>query len=137
MNSLLYLAGCFYVKKINIRIKTNPYRMERVQLLNRRSFFTQNKQEANQGFLDFASHFVARHRYLVYKRGMDIVTALLITVLIFPWLFPILMLMIRLDSRGPIFFKQKKEWVSWERPFCAISSGPMVQNDTRRYLSGH
>ncbi len=34
--------------------------------------------------------------------------SLAVILLIFPWLFPILMLLIKLDSKGPIFFCQKR-----------------------------
>jgi len=39
---------------------------------------------------------------------MDILTSLVVILLIFPWLFPIIVLLIRLDSRGPVFFRQKR-----------------------------
>jgi len=49
-----------------------------------------------------------RHRYLQAKGIFDIIISLLVIVLIFSWLFPILFLLIRLDSKGPIFFVQKR-----------------------------
>ena len=42
------------------------------------------------------------------KRSFDLVFSFLITVLILSWLTPILAILIKLDSRGPIFFKQKR-----------------------------
>lgn len=42
------------------------------------------------------------------KRGFDIVFSSLVILLIFPWLFPLLALLIRLSSSGPILFKQKR-----------------------------
>jgi putative colanic acid biosynthesis UDP-glucose lipid carrier transferase len=39
---------------------------------------------------------------------MDVFTSLTVMLLIFPWLFPILILLIRLDSKGPVFFRQKR-----------------------------
>lgn len=71
------------------------------------TIFYPNKQAGTRvpGLRD---HFTSKHRYLVFKRGTDIASALLVTLLIFPWLFPIIMIMIRLDSKGPIFFKQKR-----------------------------
>lgn len=42
----------------------------------------------------------------IRKRLFDIVFSLLVTVLILSWLIPILGLLIRLESRGPIFFRQ-------------------------------
>ena len=49
-----------------------------------------------------------RYNYLIYKRLMDILTSLVFILLIFPWLVPIIMLLIRLDSKGPVFFRQKR-----------------------------
>lgn len=46
--------------------------------------------------------------YFVAKRCFDIVTSLMIIVLVLSWLLPILMLLIKLDSRGPVFFKQRR-----------------------------
>lgn len=42
------------------------------------------------------------------KRNIDVVFSLLILVTILIWLMPILAILIKLDSRGPIFFKQKR-----------------------------
>ncbi len=42
------------------------------------------------------------------KRGFDMFFASLVIVLIFPWLFPILALFIKISSRGPVFFKQHR-----------------------------
>jgi putative colanic acid biosynthesis UDP-glucose lipid carrier transferase len=46
--------------------------------------------------------------YFIAKRCFDIVTSLVITVLLLSWLLPLLMLLIRLDSKGPVLFKQKR-----------------------------
>lgn len=40
------------------------------------------------------------------KRVFDIVFALLVTLLLLSWLVPLIAALIKLDSRGPIFFKQ-------------------------------
>jgi putative colanic acid biosynthesis UDP-glucose lipid carrier transferase len=42
------------------------------------------------------------------KKAFDICFSLLVIVLIFPWLFPLIILLIKLDSPGPIFFKQER-----------------------------
>ncbi len=54
------------------------------------------------------------------KRFFDIFFSLLVILFIFPWLFPILMVLVKLSSKGPIFFKQKrtgegnKEFYCWK-----------------------
>ena len=42
------------------------------------------------------------------KKGFDLVFSSLVIVLIFPWLFPIIILMIKIDSPGPVFFWQRR-----------------------------
>ncbi len=43
-----------------------------------------------------------------FKRAFDIVFCLLVLIFIFPWLVPILALLIRLESKGPVFFTQAR-----------------------------
>jgi putative colanic acid biosynthesis UDP-glucose lipid carrier transferase len=43
------------------------------------------------------------------KRGMDLLVSSTFIVLIFPWLLPILAFLIRLDSKGPVFFCQIRQ----------------------------
>ncbi|MFV5685825.1 undecaprenyl-phosphate glucose phosphotransferase [Flavobacterium sp. GB2R13] len=45
---------------------------------------------------------------LLLKKVFDICFSFLVIVLLFPWLFPILILLIKMDSSGPVFFKQKR-----------------------------
>jgi putative colanic acid biosynthesis UDP-glucose lipid carrier transferase len=42
------------------------------------------------------------------KRTFDIVFSLGVIVFIFTWLFPLLALLVKLSSRGPVFFQQKR-----------------------------
>lgn len=49
-----------------------------------------------------------RRSFLVVKRSIDIFFSLIIVLLVLSWLMPILAILIKLDSRGPIFFKQKR-----------------------------
>lgn len=44
----------------------------------------------------------------IKKRFFDILFSLIVILFIFPWLFPILMLLVKLSSPGPIFFRQKR-----------------------------
>jgi putative colanic acid biosynthesis UDP-glucose lipid carrier transferase len=45
---------------------------------------------------------------LLIKKVFDLCFSFLVIVLIFPWLFPILILLIKIDSPGPVFFKQDR-----------------------------
>jgi len=44
----------------------------------------------------------------LYKRIFDIVFSSAVIVFIFSWLFPVLALAIKLSSKGPVFFRQKR-----------------------------
>lgn len=70
----------------------------------------------------------ARHSYLVFKRITDIFIASLVLLLISPWLFPVIITLIKLDSRGPIFFRQKRVGFLG-RTFWCYKFRTMYQND--------
>jgi putative colanic acid biosysnthesis UDP-glucose lipid carrier transferase len=46
--------------------------------------------------------------YLVGKRVFDVVVSFLVTIFILSWLIPILAILIKLDSKGPVFFVQTR-----------------------------
>lgn len=57
------------------------------------------------------------HRYMVYqppayysamKRGMDILVSMTFILLVMSWVYPIVALLIKLTSKGPVFFIQKR-----------------------------
>jgi putative colanic acid biosynthesis UDP-glucose lipid carrier transferase len=52
------------------------------------------------------------------KRAFDIAFSTLFFILIATWLFPILMLIIKLSSRGPIFFKQERWGLNNQKITC-------------------
>jgi putative colanic acid biosynthesis UDP-glucose lipid carrier transferase len=75
-------------------------------IIETRTFYPNKLGEFGQ--LEIRSHISTKRRYLAFKRILDILSSLLVIMLIFPWLFPILIVLIKLDSRGPAFFKQKR-----------------------------
>ncbi|MEO2072888.1 MAG: undecaprenyl-phosphate glucose phosphotransferase [Zunongwangia sp.] len=52
------------------------------------------------------------------KRSFDIVFSSLIILFILSWLVPIIGILIKLESRGPVFFKQKRHGVNKQSFFC-------------------
>lgn len=44
----------------------------------------------------------------ILKKIFDLVFAVSVTLLIFTWLFPVLAILVKLSSKGPVFFKQKR-----------------------------
>lgn len=61
-------------------------------------------QEMNQQYLE---HQPASY-YFTIKRVMDITISLLFIVLVMSWLTPILAIIIKLTSKGPVFFVQRR-----------------------------
>jgi lipopolysaccharide/colanic/teichoic acid biosynthesis glycosyltransferase len=66
--------------------------------------------------------------YISMKRTFDIVMSVVVIVFILSWLLPILALLIRLDSRGPVFFVQKRIG-RYSRLFACYKLRTMVVND--------
>lgn len=53
-----------------------------------------------------------------WKRGFDIVFALLVIVLVYPWLLPIVWIGTMLSSPGPLFFKQLRTGLDGKDFYC-------------------
>ena len=49
-----------------------------------------------------------RKHYYLFKRMFDLSVSLILFICCFSWLFPLLALIIKLDSRGPVFFTQRR-----------------------------
>ncbi len=61
------------------------------------------------------------------KRGFDIVFSSFVILFIFPWLLPIIAILIKLESRGPVFFKQARTGY-WNKPFMCYKFRSMTVN---------
>src|SRR5258707_10448510 len=71
---------------------------------------TRSKEESisERKSVSLRGYIIQRHNYLLAKRIFDVTLSVLVLLFIFSWLFPILYILIRLDSRGPVFFIQKR-----------------------------
>ncbi len=54
----------------------------------------------------------------IVKRLIDVAVSLLLCIAVFSWLFPIIALLIKLTSRGPVFFKQKRTGLNGRHIEC-------------------
>lgn len=52
------------------------------------------------------------------KRVFDLVFSLVIIICLLSWLTPIIALLILIESKGPIFFKQKRNGLNYEEFYC-------------------
>ncbi len=70
--------------------------------------------------LDYYSNFLI-------KRTFDIIFSLFVLVFVCSWLFPIIMILIKLDSKGAVFFRQKR-YGYHDEVFECIKFRTMVDN---------
>jgi putative colanic acid biosynthesis UDP-glucose lipid carrier transferase len=68
--------------------------------------FTYEDIYLNQGRV--TRHPLENNRNLIIKRSFDILVSSFLIVFILSWLIPLLAILIKLDSRGPVFFFQKR-----------------------------
>ena len=52
------------------------------------------------------------------KRMFDIILSLIVIIGLLSWLSPILALLIRLESKGPVFFRQKRNGLDYKEFYC-------------------
>ena len=71
--------------------------------------------------LDYLTNFTL-------KRTFDILFSLIVLVFICSWLFPLLMLLIKIDSKGPVFFLQKR-YGYHDKVFNCLKFRTMCVND--------
>lgn len=54
----------------------------------------------------------------ILKRVFDVFLSVIVSVFILTWLFPILFIIIKIDSKGPLFFKQKRDGLNGKQFYC-------------------
>ncbi|HXD79204.1 MAG TPA: sugar transferase [Puia sp.] len=69
-----------------------------------------------------------KRAYFLFKRTFDFLIAVLVIAGVLSWLLPLLALLIKLDSRGPVFFVQKRVGRNG-RLFRCLKLRSMVIND--------
>ena len=73
----------------------------------------------------------------ILKRSFDIAFSLLVILFVYPWLFPILILLIKISSRGPVFFRQQRSgednrtFLCWKFRTMKINKLSDVQQATK------
>jgi putative colanic acid biosysnthesis UDP-glucose lipid carrier transferase len=74
------------------------------------------------------SFVASKRKYLFFKRIFDLVASFLTITFILSWLTPIVALLIKLDSKGPVFFTQKRIGLGGKQ-FKCIKFRTMVSNE--------
>ena len=70
----------------------------------------------------------ARETYLFFKRAFDILFSFLFIILVLSWVLPIISLLIIFDSKGPVFFIQRRVGKNG-RLFQCLKFRTMIVND--------
>ncbi len=63
------------------------------------------------------------------KRAFDIVMSIIVMIGLLSWLTPIMAILIKLDSKGPVFFKQKRNGLDYREFYC-YKFRSMTPNET-------
>ena len=69
------------------------------------------------------------------KRGFDILFSLLVIVFLLSWLIPLLAFLIKLESKGPVFFKQGRPGLDEEEFYCFKFRSMQVNGFTEKEAS--
>jgi Undecaprenyl-phosphate glucose phosphotransferase len=64
------------------------------------------------------------------KRSFDVLFSLLVIVFVYPWLLPIIALLIKIDSRGPVFFWQQRSGRNNQSFWCLKFRSMYVNDDS-------
>lgn len=70
---------------------------------------------------------------MVLKRGFDIVFSSLVIIFILSWLTPIIAIFIKLESKGPVFFKQSRNGFNYREFDCYKFRSMMPNQDAHLY----
>ena len=70
-----------------------------------------------------------------FKRGFDFIFSLFVIILVLSWLTPLVALLIKLESRGPVFFKQSRPGLDEQEFLCYKFRSMQVNVTTEKEAS--
>ncbi len=93
-------------------------------------FVTRSVQESfrSRKEISIRQFIEGKRLFFAGKRVMDIVISAMVVLLLLSWLTPLLGMLIKLSSRGPVFFMQKRVG-RFGRTFTCIKFRTMIVND--------
>ena len=65
-----------------------------------------------------------------FKRGFDIVFSLFIIIFILSWLIPLMFILIKSESKGPLFFKQERDGLNSNVFYCYKFRSMQINNES-------
>jgi putative colanic acid biosysnthesis UDP-glucose lipid carrier transferase len=90
--------------------------------------YTKEKTGITDEILSIRSFLDYKRNYFFFKRLGDIILSVLVIVFLLSWLIPLMALFIWLDSKGPVFFIQRRVG-RWGRSFPCLKFRTMVVNE--------
>lgn len=78
------------------------------------------------------SFVASRKKYLLVKRGFDFIFSFIVIALLLSWLIPVVAVLIKTGSRGPVFFRQRRIGKNG-KPFTCLKFRTMVMNEEADY----
>jgi len=64
--------------------------------------------ETDKGLMSIRSYVDRKKTFYLAKRIFDVLTSFIVSVFLLSWLFPLIAILIKLESRGPVLFIQKR-----------------------------
>lgn len=121
------------VEVINELIKVCEQNMVRIKFIPDFQLYTKSSKVEitfyeNTPVLMFRPEPLESSINRLIKKAFDLCFSGLVILLIFPWLFPIVMLIIKIESPGPVFFRQKRSGRD-NREFLCLKFRSMYVND--------
>lgn len=78
--------------------------------------------------INLRSYLAQKRNYFFFKRLFDLFFSFFVIIAVLSWLLPIIALLIKLDSSGPVFFVQRRVG-RWGRTFKCFKFRTMVVNE--------
>lgn len=110
----VYLLSLIFLNKPDLHKTLQPQGTPEVPAINENAIIT--------------SLVASRKNYLIVKRIFDVVFSFLFIVLVLSWLLPIIAIWIKIDSKGPVFFSQKRTGRNG-KTFRCLKFRTMIENE--------
>lgn len=132
VDKLLYINSHLQKKEVNQLIQICDNRFIEFEIIPKEFYLIDGGARIinEERLPTLAPHLepLQRQRNKIFKRTFDILFSLLVILFVFPWLFPIIAILLKLDSRGPIFFLQDRTGY-WNGSFKFIKFRSMTVNE--------
>lgn len=101
--------------------------MEKVLVKRESEKFYSREKENNQDHVFNLGSWETETAKGIGKRGLDLFVSLFTLIMVLSWLFPLIALLIKLDSKGPVLFKQLRHGLD-NKPFYCYKFRTMQAN---------